>query len=128
DQKVYVGDRAGQDVERTVVLAHDCQHDRRHGDLERRAEIGSTFDLPSALANASAHPDEVVRFEADPSGHHKEYVSAAEQFVRREPIREVIDPSSDDDGGEYACENRLSSLFVEQHPTFELPLDVNPGG
>jgi hypothetical protein len=41
-----------------------------------------------------------------PSGHHKEYVSAAEQFVRREPIREVIDPSSDDDGGEYACENR----------------------
>jgi hypothetical protein len=38
----------------------------------------------------------------------------------------VIDPSSDDDDRENARENSRSSLFVEQHPTFELSLDVSP--
>src|SRR6185295_9192523 len=116
----------GQDVERTVVLAHDRQHGRGNGDLEGGADIGSTPDRLSTLADASAHPEEVVRFDADPGCHQEERVPAAEQIILREAIREVKDPSSDDDDRENACENSRSSLFVEQYPTFELSLDVGP--
>ena len=67
-----------------------------------------------------------MRFDADPGGHQEEDVPAAEQINLGETIRAVIDPSSDDDDRENACENSRSSLFVEQHPTFELSLDVSP--
>ena len=67
-----------------------------------------------------------MRFDADPCRHHEERVPAAEQLILGEPIPEVIDPSADDDDRENRCENSRSSLFVEQHPTFELLLDVSP--
>jgi hypothetical protein len=38
----------------------------------------------------------------------------------------MVDRSSDDDDRENACENSRSSLFVEQHPTVELSLDLSP--
>jgi hypothetical protein len=69
-----------------------------------------------------------VRFDAGPGGQQEERVPAAEQVSFREPIREMIDPSSDDDGGESSRENGRSSLFVEQHPTVELSLDARAGG
>jgi hypothetical protein len=69
-----------------------------------------------------------VRFDADPSGHQEERVPAAEQIILREPIREVIDPSTDDGDSENRCENGRSPLFGEQHPTFELSLDVSARG
>ncbi len=65
-----------------------------------------------------------MRFDADPSGQQEKRVAAAEQIIRREPMHEVIDPSSDDDGGENPCQNGRSSLFGEQYPTCELSLDV----
>jgi hypothetical protein len=111
-----------------VVLAHDRQRGRRNGDLEGRADIVSNLYRLGALANASAHPDEVVRFEAGPGGQQEERVPAAEQIALRETIREMIDRSSDDDGGESSCENTRSLLFVEQQPTFELSLHVCAGG
>jgi len=67
-----------------------------------------------------------VRFDADPGSRQEERAPAAEQIILGETIREVIDPSSDDDDRENPCENGRSSLFVEQHPTFELSLDVGP--
>jgi hypothetical protein len=70
----------------------------------------------------------VVRFDADPSRHQEERVPAAEQIILREPIREVIDASSDDDGGEDRGENSRSSLLVEQHTTLELSLNVSVRG
>jgi hypothetical protein len=91
-------------------------------------DIGSNPDRLSALANASTHPDEVVRFDADPTRHQEDRVSTTEKIFLGEPIREVIDPSSDDDGRENPCEDGRSSLFVEQHPTFELSFDVSPRG